>query len=148
MSVDFEQAIEIARPADEVFAFLADFENNPRWQGGMRSCTWTSREEQVVGSTYVQEARFLGRRIDTHFRVTEYEPGRKISIESTKSTFPIQVTRKVEPLGEGRCRVTAHIRGQPTGLLRLFSGMVRGSVRKDYAKLKVLLESRDRDVPR
>jgi carbon monoxide dehydrogenase subunit G len=148
MSVDFEHAIEIARPADEVFAFLADFENNPRWQGGMRSCTWTSREKQVVGSTYVQEARFLGRRIDTHFRVTEYEPGRKISIESTKSTFPIQVTRKVEPLGEGRCRVTAHIRGQPTGLLELFSGMVRGSVRKDYARLKVLLESRDRDVPR
>jgi uncharacterized membrane protein len=146
MSVDFEHSIEIARPADEVFAYLSDFANNPRWQKGMRSCTWTSPQKQVVGATYVQEAKFLGRRIDTHFRVTEFEPGRRISIESTKSTFPIQVTRKVEPLGAARCRVTAHIRGQPTGLLKLFSGMVKKSVRKDYLQLKAVLESRDRDL--
>jgi carbon monoxide dehydrogenase subunit G len=145
MSVDFEHSIEIARPAQEVFAYLADFENNPRWQAGMRSCTWTSRETQVVGSTYVQEASFLGRRIDTHFRVTEYEPGRKIAIESTKSTFPIQVTRTVEPLGAESCRVTAHIRGQPTGLLKLLGGMVKVSVRKDYRQLKALLEAAPRD---
>jgi uncharacterized membrane protein len=141
MGLDFTHVIEIDRPAAEVFAFVADFENNPRWQGGMRSCAWTSDDKLVTGSTYVQEARFFGRRIDTHFRVTEYDAGRSISIESTKSTFPIQVTRAVEALGDARCKVTAHIRGQPTGLLKLFSGMVKKSVRKDYLALKALLEA-------
>ena len=84
----------------------------------------------------------MGRQIDTHFRVSAYEPGRSISIESTVSTFPIQVTRSVEALGEGHCRVTAHIRGQPTGVLKLFSGMVKKSVRKDYERLKRTLEAR------
>ena len=140
MSIDFESAIEIERPAAEVFAFVAEFENNPRWQGGMKSCRWTSEERYSVGSTYVQEARFLGRRIETHFVVTAYEPGRLIAIESTVSTFPIQVTRSVEALTEARCRVVAHIRGQPTGVLKLFGGMVRASVAKDYAALKAQLE--------
>ena len=141
MSLDFKHAIDIARPGPEVFAFVANFENNPRWQAGMRACRWTSDEPMVVGATYVQEARFLGRRIDTHFRVSELSPGRQISIESVKSTFPIQVTRSVEPIDERSCRVTAHIRGQPTGLLKLFSGMVRKQVTKDYRQLKALLEA-------
>jgi uncharacterized membrane protein len=141
VSLDFKHSIEIARPAGVVFAYVAEFENNPTWQGGMRSCAWTSEERMGVGSTYVQQARFFGRRIDTHFRVTEMEPGRRISIESSQSTFPIQVTRSVEPLGAEQCRVTAHIRGQPTGVLKLFSGMVKKSVRKDYEKLRALLES-------
>ncbi|MCB9797649.1 MAG: SRPBCC family protein, partial [Alphaproteobacteria bacterium] len=42
MSVDFTHQVEIQRPADEVFAYLADFENNPDWQGGMVACRWTS----------------------------------------------------------------------------------------------------------
>ena len=141
MSVDFQHSIEIDKAADEVFSFVADFENNPTWQGGMQSCEWTSNEKLCVGATYVQRARFMGKRIETHFRVSAYEPGHMIAIESTVSTFPIQVTRTVEDLGSSRCRVTAHVRGQPTGVLKLFSGMVNKSVRKDYDKLKRLLEN-------
>ena len=141
MSLDFRHSIDIARSCDDVFEFVAEFENNPRWQNGMKSCRWTSDQTGVVGATYVQEAKFMGKKIDTHFRVTAVEPGRSISIESTVSTFPIQVTRSVEPTGEGQCRVTAHIRGQPTGLLKLFSSMVKKSVAKDYAKLKALMET-------
>ena len=141
MSVDVVCSVEVERPADVVFAFVADFENNPRWQGGMDTCRWTSDTRGVVGSTYAQEAHFLGKRIETHFEVTELESGRSIGIESTVSTFPIQVTRTVEALGPDRCRVTAHVRGQPTGLMKLFSPMVGRAVRKDYARLKALLES-------
>lgn len=43
-------------------------------------------------------------------------------------------------LGDARCRITAHIRGQPTGLLKLFSPMVKKGVDKDYRQLKSLLE--------
>ena len=35
----------------------------------------------------------------------------------------------------------AHIRGQPTGLLKLFGGMVKKSVAADYEALKRLLET-------
>jgi hypothetical protein len=140
MSVDFKHTIVIERPSAEVFDFVSQFTNNTRWQAGMVACDWTSEEPRVVGATYQQQAKFFGRRIDTHFKVVGYAPGRSISIESTVSTFPLQITRSVEARGDDRCEVTAHIRGQPTGVLKLFSGMVKKSVAKDYAKLKTLLE--------
>ena len=140
VGLDLKHSVTIDKPSEEVFDFVADFTNNPSWQGGMVACEWTSESSLTVGSTYKQQAKFMGRRIDTHFKVTGYEPGESISIESTVSTFPIQVTRSVEPIDDKTSRVTAHIRGQPTGLLKLFSGMVAKSVKKDYDALKRLLE--------
>ncbi len=134
--------VEIARPAHEVFAYLADFENNPHWQGGMEACRWTSEGPVAVGSTYEQRASFLGKQILTTFEVTALEAGRSISISSIVSTFPIQVTREVEPLSPERCRVTADVDGQPPWYLRLpgMAGMVERSVRGDYARLKAQLD--------
>jgi carbon monoxide dehydrogenase subunit G len=140
MGLDFTHRIHIACPPEQAFAYVSEFENNPAWQGGMVSCEWTSDTRGEVGSTYVQQARFMGKRIDTHFTVTALDPGRSIRIESTVSTFPIQVTRSVEPDGDG-CLVSARIEGQPTGLMSLFSGMVKRSVAKDYRALKALLET-------
>jgi uncharacterized membrane protein len=139
--MELKRTVEIERSAADVFDFIADFENNPKWQGGMRACRWTSAGPIGVGSTYVQEASFLGRSIETSFRVTEYEPGRTISIESIKSTFPIQVTRSVEPIDAKRCRVSAHVRGQPKGIVKLLSGMAKSMIAKDYEVLKRLLEN-------
>lgn len=143
MGLDFRHECVIARDPAEVFAYLAEFENNPAWQSGMVACRWTSETRYEVGSTYVQEARFLGRRIDTHFEVVAYAPfdGARgaIEIASTVSTFPIQVTRSVTA-EDGFARVEAHIRGQPRGLMALFGGMVRRSVAKDYARLREQLE--------
>lgn len=140
MSVDIVVTVDIDKDPDEVFNFLADFANNPTWQSGMQRCSWTSDDPGAVGSTYAQSARFMGREIETRFVVTE-RSARSISIESTKSTFPIQVTRSVEQTASG-ARVVAHVRGQPTGLMKLFSPLVKKSVQKDYKKLKALLESR------
>lgn len=138
-------SVEVARPADEVFAYLADWSNNPQWQDGMVACTWTSEPPLQVGSTYDQEARFLGRPIVSSFEVVEHEPGRRVRIVTTQSTMPLDITREVEPLDEGRTRVTATIRGGPEGLLSLADPlterMVRRNVEADYARLKALLEA-------
>jgi uncharacterized membrane protein len=46
----------IKRPSQEVFDYISNFENNPKWQGGMVSAEFTSDAPLQVGSTYVQEA--------------------------------------------------------------------------------------------
>ena len=48
-------SIDIDLPPGELFAFLSDFENNPKWQNGMKVCTWTSAPPLRVGSTYTQD---------------------------------------------------------------------------------------------
>ncbi len=108
--IEVTSEVAIARPAEDVFAFLADAENNPRWQRGMRSCRWTSDGPIDVGST-----------------------------------FPITVTRSVEPHGEGSCLARARVSGDPSKVLRVAAPamrwMVQRSVRADYARLKALLEA-------
>ena len=140
-----ESEVEIDRPADEVFAVVSDFSRNPDWQGGMRSARWTTEPPLRVGSTYEQVARFLGRDVVTTFEVVGYEPGRSVTIESRQSSFPITVTRAVEPIGADRTRVSAVIDGRPGRFFRLFGPLLRmmaeRSVRQDYQRLRELLES-------
>ena len=137
---------EIARPSAEVFDFFSDASNNPKWQKGMISCEWSSPGPIEVGSTYSQHARFMGRDVVSSFVVTELEQGRSITIETTASTFPIRVTRTVEPIDESSCRVSADISGGPeNGLIRLIGPLVekraQKSVDADYDRLVQLLES-------
>ncbi len=143
--IHVKATVEIARPAAEVFAFLADFANNPAWQKGMVSARFTTEGPLRVGSEYDQEARFLGRPILSHFRVTELVADRAVTIETVQSTFPIKVRRAVEPVTDTTCRVTADVRGDASGLFKLAAPLMRAmvgkSVRDDYARLKQLLES-------
>jgi uncharacterized membrane protein len=144
--VKLASTVEIDRPADEVFAVISDFSRNPEWQGGMKSAHWTSEPPTGVGSTYQQVARFLGRDVITTFEVVDYEPGRSVTIESRKSSFPITVTRSVEPLGRDRTRVSARIEGEPGRFFRLFGPLLRllaeRSVQADYERLRRLLGDR------
>jgi hypothetical protein len=127
--------VDIDRPASEVFDFLSDFENNPRFQRGMRSCVWTSPPPHGVGSTYDQVAHFLGRDIVSSFVVVEHAPGHRVKIESTSGPFPIEETRIVESRGEG-CRVTAIVGGDASGFLKALAPLqrplVKRSVTRDY----------------
>ncbi len=142
---DVSTSIEIERPAGEVFSYVADMANNPDWQKGQVSCEWTSPPPIAVGSTYDQHAKFLGRSIRTSFEVTEFEPGRSIRIVSTSGPMPIDVTRSVVAIGEGRCEVSAIVRGEPPGLMKKASPvvdrLVKRSVSGDYDRLKRLLEA-------
>ena len=134
----------IRRPAEEVFAFVSDASNNPRWQRGMRACEWTTPPPVGVGSTYRQEAVFLGRSVETEFEVIAHEPGRSITIQSTSGPFPIRVTRSVTPIDGSSCRVEAAIAGDPGRFFRLAAPLVQRlaqrSVTADYRRLKALLD--------
>jgi hypothetical protein len=143
-AIDFSTEVGINRPAGAVFTFVSDVTNNPRWQNGMRSCVWTSPPPHGAGATYDQTARFLGRDIVSRFVVAEFDPGRMIRFKTTESPFPIDERRTVAPASETSSRIRVHLQGDASRVFRLFapllSGMVGRSVRRDYQRLKRLLE--------
>lgn len=142
MDMSAERTID--RPASEVFAYFADAANNPRWQSGMRSCEWITEPPIGLGSRYRQHARFAGRDVVSIFEVTEYQDERRIRIETVQSTFPIQVTRTVEPLDGDRCIVSTSITGgprMPWPLDSIAERLAQRSVDADYDRLRALLEA-------
>lgn len=142
--IEVNVTIDVKRPPEEVFDFWAEWSNNPTWQTGMDSCTWTSEPPLQLGSTYDQAASFLGRPIISSFRVVEYEAGIKLRIKTTKSSLPLDITRQVSPGPNGGTTLRATIRGEPGGLMRLLDPltkrMVERNINKDYQRLKELLD--------
>jgi uncharacterized membrane protein len=138
-------SVDVDRPPGEVFAYLEDAENNPGWIPNMRSCRWTTAPPVGVGSRYEQVSAFLGREIRTSFEVTEHDPGRLVTIESRAgSSFPITVTRMVDPRPDGGSRVTERVQGDPSGFYAIATpilrAMVTRNVERDYRNLKRVLE--------
>ena len=127
-----------------MFTLLSDFSKNPTWQNGMKSCEWITEPPLAVGTQYRQRAEFLGREINSVFEVIEYEPGYRVRATTRSGTFPITFTRWVEPLDGDSSRVQALIEGDSSGVFRLMepllAPLVRRSIRKDYERLKGLLE--------
>lgn len=137
--------IHINRPAADVFDFIANPENNPQWQGGMVSCEITSDGEWGLGSTYAQQAKFMGRDIVSKFEITGYESGRLIRGDTVESSFPISFTRIVEPDANGTgSHVQAIVTGDASGFFKLLTPlmnrMVKRSIDGDYKRLKAVLE--------
>jgi uncharacterized membrane protein len=136
-------SVTINRSPDDVFAYISDFENNPKWQKGMRSCTWTSPPPHGKRSTYDQVAHFLGRDVVSSFEVVEHEPGSKVKIKSTSGPFPITETRMVTEVGGGT-RLDVLVDGDAGGFFRLAGPllrmMVKRSVEGDYQRVKQRLE--------
>lgn len=144
--IEVRVSIDVSRPPAEVFAFWSDWSNNPLWQNGMKACTWTSEPPMRIGSTYDQRASLLGKPIISSFQVVEYEPDKLVRIKTTKSTLPLDITRTVAPGPNGvGTTLDAVIRGEPTGVMKLFNPLARRvvswTIHKDYDRLKVLLDS-------
>jgi carbon monoxide dehydrogenase subunit G len=75
-----EESILIDRPAEDVFAFVTTPENDRLW-----SSTAVEREREGdepirVGSKIRAVDKFLGRKLESTFHVTEYEPSRRSSV--------------------------------------------------------------------
>ncbi|HEY1515431.1 MAG TPA: SRPBCC family protein [Solirubrobacteraceae bacterium] len=138
--------IEIDRPPAIVWEYMENAEHNPEWLRNMRSARWTTDPPIRVGSRYEQLAHFLGKDVRTSFEVTALEPGSLITISSLPgSSFPLTITRELEPLGADRCRAKETAGGDTGGFYRVADPLMRLIVRRNiagaYRGLKALLES-------
>jgi uncharacterized membrane protein len=138
--------LEINRPQAVVWEYMENAEHNPEWLQNMQSARWTTDPPIRVGSRYDQVARFLGKEVRTSFEVTTLDAGRRITISSLPgSSFPLRITREVEPRGDQACRVAETAEGDAGGFFRLAEPLMRPLVERNikgaYKRLKQLLES-------
>ena len=90
----------IAEPTEQVFNFIAvDFvENYKRWSPEVVSLEPKSRGPVKVGSTYRQVRIDQGRRTESTFRVSRFEPGKQVEFEGTSN--PFRVSYELHPIAD------------------------------------------------
>ena len=91
----------VARPIEDVFAFVGDLENSPRW----RRTKKTSRDPgspEGVGARYREETSILGERVKHESEVTAIDPPYELSYTSHFENGVIDRTRiKLETVEAG-----------------------------------------------
>lgn len=138
----FALSLEIARPVEEVFDFLADVPNLPRWQES--SISARAEGPMAVGTKVHELRRFLGRRLETELEVTEFERPRLLTLATIAGPVPFTVRHELSPTDRGT-RLDFVGEGEPGGFFRLAEPLVerraRSEFTRDFARLKKLLES-------
>jgi carbon monoxide dehydrogenase subunit G len=132
-----ELTVEIARSPEEVFDYLVDVSNLPKWQSGVHSAT---RD----GDTIRESRHLLGRELSTRLAIEEEERPRVFAIRAVDSPVPFSVRHTLEPNGGGT-RLTVVGEGD-AGLLPGFAAGIMArraekQFRKDFERLKRLLEA-------
>jgi carbon monoxide dehydrogenase subunit G len=132
-----ELAVEIARTPEEVYDYLTDVSNLPRWQSGVHA----ARRE---GSQIHESRHMLGRELQTTLEIEEDERPRVFTLRAVNSPVPFTVRHELEPSGSGTLlRVTGE--GE-AGMLPGFAAGIMArraekQFRKDFERLKRLLEA-------
>jgi len=72
-----QEQVIINCPSEEVWKFLTDLSNLPKWDSGVLEAKQTSSEPLGVGSTFLTRHRWMA----YSFRCSEYEPNHRFSFE-------------------------------------------------------------------
>jgi len=138
-----ENTVTIERPIGDVFAYLADGTNNPHWRAGVLSIERTSADDGA-DATYRQVLSGPGgRKIAGDYRVTAYEPPHLLEFAVTAGPARPTGRFQLAEAGPDRTTVTFSLDLQPSGLMRLMSGMVAKQMQIEVgqlARLKAELE--------
>ena len=146
--VRIERSVIIKRPIEEVFAFVTDIDNFPKWIPSVVESEKISRGPIGVGTTE-HEVVFRGYfflKGENNSVVTEYQLNKKIAWRTTSSFFPPwDSTYNFESV-EGGTNVTYVLQWEPNGLYKLLNPFVvfiitMFDVKIPLCKLKNLLES-------
>jgi uncharacterized protein YndB with AHSA1/START domain len=133
-----EHTVTINRPARDVFDYLADGTHNRDWRSGVLEIEKITTAEGE-GASYRQVlAGPGGRRIQGDYRVTVFDPPRRLEFLVTagpaRPTGAFEITET--PDHGTRVRFVLDVR--PAGLMKLMMPMITRQMRSEVAQLDTL----------
>ena len=142
----FELSIVINRPIDEVFAFLANLENDVQWHRAFVEVRNTSDGSLDVGARFLVFEGALGNRtMGSEYEVSEYEPNRSAAWKTVSGPIHLRFWRTFARV-DGGTRFSARYEGEPRSFLKivwpLLTRVVKRQQAGDMRDLKELLEAR------
>jgi uncharacterized protein YndB with AHSA1/START domain len=146
MAGDFRATVMIDRPIDDVFAFLADGENDPKFSPRVLQIAKTTDGPPAVGTVYASTVKDAGMKTKREFKLTEFDPPTRIrwaEVSKNLVTAP-EGGYDFAPEGEAT-RVTVYNVLEGHGLGKLIAPLALRSARKgadDFGKaIKAAVEA-------
>ena len=139
----FQNTVTIQRPAEEVFVFLADFENIPIWNYAIDDTSKASAGPVGVGTRYRQTRSVPGRSTE-EFEVTVFRPASRLAIHGQIGPFQATISYQLEAAAGATTLVNSVELDPSPAKLRLLAPLaaprIKAAVAQNLGKLKLVLE--------
>lgn len=138
---------EVARPAEEAFAYVIDPSTMPEWQQGVVRGHMDDATTRI-GSKCITVRRIGGREREVVTEITEYDPPRRWADRGISGPVRAIVAVTVEPVADGsRSRVTIELDFTGHGIGKLLVPLVvrrqaASEMPENMRRLKQRLEAR------
>ncbi len=140
--IQHEVSIRLARPVEQVFAFLADTGNLTTWQSNLIEIEQLTEGPLRAGS-HIREVRRMGQRqSENRAQVQVFEPNKHFALRSM--TQPQVTVSYWFEADNGGTRLKYKFVMLTSGFMRLLEPLIAGAIKKqsdqDFEKLKHILE--------
>lgn len=150
--IEFDLNTNIYRPLQQVFAFVAAPENDFYWQYGTLRSAKISQGEICVGALFRTVGHFMGRRIESVYEVTEFNPNNRYGFKSLSGPMASRTLYTFEII-KGSTRVNHSVQislgetlASNPGSAEKTVKTVKKEYRENLALLKDLLEASRAEV--
>ncbi|HZR39796.1 MAG TPA: SRPBCC family protein [Ktedonobacteraceae bacterium] len=137
-----EVVATIRRTPAEVFTYITDLGNAPRW-APVREMRQLTEGPVGIGSQIVQIITFMGQSFESKTEVTGYDPPEVFAFKSTSGPMPFEQLFTLSPIEEGT-QLSVVLEGEPGGFFKLAKPLIASATQKQLQeqvdKLKQLLE--------
>jgi uncharacterized protein YndB with AHSA1/START domain len=129
----FEATAEINRPIEEVFAFLSEGTNDPKFSPRVQEITKAPEGPTAVGTVFTSTVKDAGMKTGRTFRITELEAPHHIRwTETSKNVVTAdEGGYDLESTGPGTTKVRIYNVLEGHGIGKLLVGFALGAARKD-----------------
>ncbi len=136
-------SIDIARPPEDVFAYLDDLSRHGEWQASIRETQVLTEGPTRVGSRARDTRQVPGGARPITYEITAHDPPRSVSFRGVDGPVRVIGTATVTP-ADGGSRVAVELEFVGRGLGKLLLPLVRSQARRelpaDQQRLKERLE--------
>jgi uncharacterized protein YndB with AHSA1/START domain len=142
--ITFETCVRIKRPIEEVFSYVSDPLNFPRWNSAVAAVRKTSGAENGAASTYSMERQLPSGRAVNQLEVVASQRPRAFAIRTTAGPTPFLYRYRFSAEGgETIVRLDAEVdlTGAASLLPPIARRLVKNGVDVNLATLKRILET-------
>ena len=144
--ITLQESIEINRSVKEVYDYIVNVENAPKWQPAVIEVKRLTEGPIRVGTQFKEVAKMMGRQFNTICEITELEVERRFAFKGTSSgPFDYEALYTLEPTGNAtRLNIVGKMRAK--GLWKflepIFKAEVKKESRQEVLRMKSVIETR------
>jgi|SRR5450631_3782801 uncharacterized protein YndB with AHSA1/START domain len=125
-------SVEIKRSPQDVFLYVADPTQRPKWQDAIEHIEVVLTTPEGVGTQARETRRIQGSSRTFTWQVTEYDPGRRYALRGIDGPVRARVLMNMTPVDEGaKTRVTIEIAFEGVGMGKILAPLARRGASKE-----------------